>query len=629
MSKSKATADFEPEERPHLPVGQCHLLVIAIDDYAEAPLYNCVADADALARVLQTHYGFQETHICRLYNADATRTNIYRTMDGYADRLTEDDSLVVYFSGHGQLHKRIANKGYWIPHNCTFAHYDADGIPNHEIRDRIAALEKARHVLLLVDSCFAGSLFAHKNTSDAAERDPHAVERFKSRWAITAGRKEPVSDGKPGQNSPFAQKLLQYLEKDAGTSFTAAELGEFLMTAVAHNAQQQPDARPLQDTGDDGGRFVFRRTTLERADTTAFQRAKASGDLDELELFLDEHENSPHKQEAKRLIKEIKDIKAWKKAEREHSIASYDDYLEDYPQGAHAETAKQRKRDLAEQKRRAREEEVVEKQRLAEAAARKQREQEAAEQKRLAEEAARRAARPQNGSVHRDGPNLPAMVFVEGGTFRMGDNDWESTKPVHEVAVPDFFIGQYPLTFEEYDAFCEATQREKPDDNGWGRGRRPVINVSGNDANAYCEWLSTLTKKRYRLPTEAEWEYAARGGSLSKGFQYAGSNDLNEVGWYGGNSKGRTQPVGEKKPNELGLYDVSGNVWEWCEDTWHDNYQGAPNNGKAWMRGGEGDLVVRGGSWDTDDANCRAAGRAWNPSHLMNDGDGFRLVRAG
>jgi formylglycine-generating enzyme required for sulfatase activity len=207
----------------------------------------------------------------------------------------------------------------------------------------------------------------------------------------------------------------------------------------------------------------------------------------------------------------------------------------------------------------------------------------------------------------------------------------DSEKPIHEVTVPDFYMGQYPVTFEEYDAFCEATGKEKPGDQGWGRGKRPVINVNWQDAKDYCQWLSEQTNLPYRLPSEAEWEYAARGGEkgISDAYEYAGSNDLDEVGWYNKNSSRKTQLVGQKKPNQLGLYDMSGNVWEWCEDVWHANYKGAPDNGSAWIKGGEQNRrVVRGGSWILNNINCRCAYRyRYDDDFSRSSSLGFRLSR--
>ena len=192
------------------------------------------------------------------------------------------------------------------------------------------------------------------------------------------------------------------------------------------------------------------------------------------------------------------------------------------------------------------------------------------------------------------------MVLAEKGSFTKGNtwgNGFTSELPVHQVTLTyNFEIGKYEVTFDEYDAFCDATGRSKPDDWGWGRVNRPVILVSWWDAIAYCNWVSNeeglpnaydingnlldangnvttdITEVvGYRLPTDAEWEYAARGGEHGSPYIYSGSNLLSEVAWYYDNSGGKTHEVGLKLPNTLGIFDMTGNVWEWCSD-WFEFY---------------------------------------------------------
>jgi formylglycine-generating enzyme required for sulfatase activity len=198
---------------------------------------------------------------------------------------------------------------------------------------------------------------------------------------------------------------------------------------------------------------------------------------------------------------------------------------------------------------------------------------------------------------------------------------------VHEVAIKGFAIGKFEVTFDEYDRFALAKDRlPLPIDEGWGRGRRPVINVSWDDARDYAKWLSQQTGKRYRLPTESEWEYAARSGGKEE--VWAGTSDEKELDNYA-NRQDRTAPVGEKKSNGLKLHDMSGNVSEWVEDCWHENYEGAPTDGSAWLEADGGDCkrVIRGGSWSSVPEDLRVSSRRWNYRDSRFNSIGFRLVQ--
>ena len=201
----------------------------------------------------------------------------------------------------------------------------------------------------------------------------------------------------------------------------------------------------------------------------------------------------------------------------------------------------------------------------------------------------------------------PEMVVLRPGSVRMGDIQGSSDKkyevPVRTVKIQkSFALGRFEVTFEEYDQFAKAANRQLPNDHGWGREHRPVINVSWQDAAEYAKWLSEQTGKRYRLPTEAEWEYAARGGNETA---YWWGNDfvkgMANCRGCGSQWDKQTAPVGSFKPNAFGFYDTAGNVWEWVEDCWHDNYNGAPTDGSAWNETGGGNCnqrLMRGGSWD-------------------------------
>ncbi len=210
----------------------------------------------------------------------------------------------------------------------------------------------------------------------------------------------------------------------------------------------------------------------------------------------------------------------------------------------------------------------------------------------------------------------PEMVSLPGGTFRMGSIQLEvpRLRPVHTVEIRPFAIGKYEVTFEEYDAFAKATGGRLPIDGGHGRGKQPVIDVSWPEAVAYTEWLSRETGKRYRLPTEAEWEYAARAGTETTFWWGAevGRNRANCRFCGSQWDKKRAAPVGSFSANPFGLHETAGNVVEWVQDCWHPNYEDAPTDGSAWLAANNGDCsrrVGRGSSWYGAPVYARSASR--------------------
>jgi formylglycine-generating enzyme required for sulfatase activity len=245
---------------------------------------------------------------------------------------------------------------------------------------------------------------------------------------------------------------------------------------------------------------------------------------------------------------------------------------------------------------------------------------------------------PQKANVFRDplrdGGLGPEMVVIPAGTFQRGDlhGDGDSDeRPVKTVRIPrPFALGRFPVTFEEYDRFCEATGHPKPADEGWGRGRRPVVNVTWPDAVAYARWLSQQTGKRYRLPTNSEWEYAAKAGSTARYWwgEDVGSDNANCAGcdsiWDGS----KTSPVGKFPPNPFGLYDMGGNVWQWVQDCWDQSYENAPTDGSAYVTGDFCDKrIIRGGAWSFPPREVRAANRWRDFAARISDDTGFRVAR--
>ena len=220
------------------------------------------------------------------------------------------------------------------------------------------------------------------------------------------------------------------------------------------------------------------------------------------------------------------------------------------------------------------------------------------------------------------------MVFVEGGTFMMGSEkedafSWE--KPIHGVKLDSFYIGKYTVTQASWKVVMEADNNP----SHFKGDNRPVERISWDDTQKFIEKLNKKTGRSYRLLTEAEWEYAARGGVKNLAYKYAGSNKLKDIGWYEKNSYGETKPVGLKYPNESGIYDMSGNVWEWCQDRYSgEYYQACHQHGivenPTGSKEGSG-RVVRGGSWAINPQLCRVSYRFNYGPAFRSDDVGFRL----
>ncbi len=246
------------------------------------------------------------------------------------------------------------------------------------------------------------------------------------------------------------------------------------------------------------------------------------------------------------------------------------------------------------------------------------------------------------GTVFKDCDACPEMVVIPADSFTMGSPASEPGRysdegPQHQVTISSqFAAGRFEVTFDEWDACVRDSGCDHfPGDSGWVRGRRPVTNVSWDDAKQYAQWLSHKTGGNYRLLTEAEWEYVARAGTTTA-FSFGSTITPQQAnyhtnGFYADSptavSGGQTVPVGSYAPNAFGLYDVNGNVWEWTEDCWNANYDGAPADGSAWVAGNCFLRVLRGGSWSSGPWALRSAFRSLFIASSRSTDYGFRLAR--
>ncbi|MDG4597340.1 MAG: SUMF1/EgtB/PvdO family nonheme iron enzyme [Candidatus Contendobacter sp.] len=608
-------------------------LIVAVSEYQDAGLRQLVAppqDAEALARVLKdpTIGGFA---IKTLLNQPACLVN--REIEAFFTSGAKDDLLLLYFSGHGL--KDAAGRLHFATIDTDRKLLRSTTISAALLHDLMNDCDSRRQVLLL-DCCYSGA-FARGKTHHKAGETVDIGEYFgqgRGQFVLTASDALQYAfegDAVSGEGvcSIFTDTLVRGLETgeadlDGDGKITCDELYAYLHGRVTDRMPQQ---KPRKWAFAAEGNIIIARNPRPIIKPVALPAE---------------------------LRESIEDPRPWV---REGAARHLGDLLQNGNKGlaAAAQVALQGMAEDDSLKVRAVVAEILK------AAPPPTKPPEPASDKAKA-----RPALPTIQNVHgwsaqqvqtlqqetaqafgltvefcdrlQDGSEGPTMVVVPGGRFLMGsppdEPERRDSERQHEVEVAPFALGKFAATFEEYDRFATATNREKPSDKDWGRGRRPVINVSWLDAVAYAEWLSQQTGQTYRLPTEAEWEYACRAGtttpfSLGTTISTEQANyDGNYV--YGKGQKGvyqqETVEVGQFPANSWGLHEVHGNVWEWTGSEYAGGYGGAelqtisdPNSG--------GSRVLRGGSWDSEPEGLRSAARFWFNPRTGDLVAGFRLAR--
>nr|VFK57198.1 MAG: Formylglycine-generating enzyme, required for sulfatase activity, contains SUMF1/FGE domain [Candidatus Kentron sp. TC] len=653
---------------------ESHALVIGVSDYDSWPkLPGARQDVEVVARALRAN-GFQ---VETLQDPDSDR--LKRAFEQFIARRggKPDNRLLFYFAGHGHTVKPKWGgdpMGYIAPKdapnpNRDPAGFEAMALPMQRIEEYALKIH-AKHALFLFDSCFSGALF---NIARSAPENISYKTALPVRQFITAGDAgETVPD-----RSIFRRQFIAALsgEGDAdGDGFvTGAELGEFLQKQVINYSKgdQHPQYGKIRNSHLDKGDFVFEVGKSKKGvggnqGATGDERGKPSANLAVEREF-------------------------WNSIKNNKDPEEYRAYLERYPRGAFAGLARIRIRKFTP---------PTPEQAVAQPAQPKMGrliahsnvsgdtvfidgksvgptgpdahalapgEYEIRVEKagfepfetRIAlsagDEKTIRARLERSVPVRlvpvrdrlRDGSSGPEMARIEGGCFRMGSPPSEKGRDdderQHRVCVEGFYMGKYEATFAEYDRFAKAAGRKLPKDRGWGRGKRPVINVNWEDATAYAGWLSRETGKKYRLPTEAEWEFAARAGTTTRYYwgndfedelacDFANSADLTakekNSDWITNNCRDgfvNTAPVGSFRTNGYGLFDMSGNVWEWTCSLYQKNYDG--NEKRCVSKGTDGPRVARGGGWNSTPWSIRSAYRFGYISYDADDFLGFRLAR--
>jgi len=537
-----------------------------------------------------------------------------------------------------------------------------------DFRDQIEAkLELAKIVIVLWCSGAVRSKFVRSEASRADKRGKLIqayLEWVEPPLGFEEAQGQPLVNWRGEPQGEVLAGLLAALGERLGARRRSENVLRLLAGAAplapveplqVGDAERAEEAEPLP--GDGAPIASARALAQSHASPSASRWAliEKSLDIRDYEDFLEVFANAPEAFDARRHKRQLED---WASVDHAASKA-VDAFLANPASGAnlfealgtHARSILRRAAEAEETVRRERE--AVERAR-AEAEARERREWE----DRLGPEAARAALAAKSGKpiVERVFPvrlehvsnwPVPSMVAIPPGRFLMGAAEGEEGAskdefPQHEVRIDyPFALGQHSVTFAEWDAALAAGARlEKPGDQGWGRGRRPVINVSWQDAQAYLGWLNGRLglegrPDAYRLPSEAEWEYACRAGTQTP-FSFGKTITPDQANYdgnhtYAGGPKGRyhekTMPVGSYPANDFGLYDMHGNVWEWCADNWHDDYTGAAADGSFWDGGDTSLRVLRGGSWQDFPQVLRSADRNWYYPTFQFSDLGFRVAR--
>ena len=606
------------------------------------PVAYAHRDAEAFKHYVIEVLGFDPDNVFELRDADrgemfkafGRRKGTMSDLWAGLARLPEDGDVVVYYSGHGVPG---GGKGYLLPVNVSPWAAQEDGYPLDLLYEKLGALDKARSVQVFLDACFSGGShagFLVQGASPVAMSAAMPMEAAGKVTVLTAAQGSQLASwDEEAEHGLFTHHLLDALygkgDRDRDGRVTADEARAYLdahMSPAAWLTYSREQKAVLLKTARaevvlasvEGGAFPARPvldpvlvTETKREDDEAFAQAKAEGTVVAFEGYLSSCTLCGHAEQAQRLKVEAErkargeearraeaerkraDDEAFARAKRLHTESGYREYL---ARGGRHE----------------------------------------AEARALLSEVTK--PRWEIGKEFRDCPECPKLVVVPEGPFMMGSPSSEAGRegdegPAHRVTIArPFAVGVYEVTFGEWDACVSdgGCGSYRPSDRGWGRGKRPVINVSWEDAQGYVRWLSGKTGEEYRLLSESEWEYVARAGTRTRYWWGVG------IGRSRANCDGcgsrwdnrQTAPVGSFSPNAFGLHDVHGNVWEWVEDCWNGSYAGAPTDGSAWTSEDCSRRILRGGSWgDGPWTFLRSAYRNWDSSGNRNVNFGFRVAR--
>ena len=625
--------------------GDQWLFVIGIDTYIEWPrLQTAVSDAKSVKDVLLSRYHFDKDHLVELYDEQATRKNILGNLRFLAQNVNQGDSLLIFYSGHGHLDS-ITKAGSWIPIESGVSDTSA-WISNHDIKNylKIDAI-KAKHILLISDSCFSGDFFrGHRGKlPEVTHTVIRKAYKLASRQAITSGGLEPVSDAGFGNNSVFSHFLVKTLKENQKPFLIPSELFPDIKAGVVENAEQFPRFGSLKDTGgQQGGELVLFLKQESRIEDLTADASEKNKELYRLKQLEEDAERAKQKEAAEiaRREREVATLDAqiadMKKrlgagsAESDDSLDAMLAMVRKKEDQQHRIDELRRQRAAEEAKRRA-EIERLKKEKRKELVAQLEEDIEKYDEivsspfgrdmkevawKTLVDKypQAQGIAVGDTDRLMRTlvyGPTKLSSIGMEfipipPGSFMMGSPSNESgrydNEKQHRVTLTKGFHMQ---TTEVTQRQWKAVMGNNPSNFKNCGDNCPVEEVSWNDVQDFIRKLNQREGgSKYRLPTEAEWEYAARAGTTTR-FSFGDDEGrLGEYAWYSGNSGRKTHSVGQKTPNAWDLYDMHGNVWEWCQDWYGDYPSGSVTDSIGPSSGSR--RVIRGGSWGNKPPGLRS-----------------------
>ena len=546
-------------------------LVMGNDNYTQVPkLQKAGNDATAMARELKAAGFTVQLH------RDLNYRSMVRTVETFTAGIKGGDEVVVFFAGHGV---QIKNGAYLLPVDIEATTESEVQQTSYELNMLTEKLSdaKAAFSLVMVDACRDNPLKA-KGRSVGNTRGLSAVEPPKGQMVVYSASKgqqalDRLSEKDPNPNSVFTREFISRMKKPGVRIQDLMAEVQDAVEALAGTVKHEQ--RPALYNEARGNFYFFGPTTV--------QTAPGKPDPVDSDAQIEQQ--------------------AWTAAKSGNTAAGYSAYLEEYPKGRFAAAARVARASLV----------AVPAQAQAAPVAPP-----------VTPSVAPQSSLPVAGQIIKDCVECPEMVAIPAGSFDMGSTEIVDEQPGHRVHLPAFLLGRTEVTQGQWIA---VMGRNLSSFNYCGMDC-PVESISWNDAQEFAKRLSQKTGKNYRLPSESEWEYAARAGNSGK---WSFGNDESQLGayaWFSANSDHKSHPVGQKEPNAFGLHDMHGNAREWVEDVWHANYNGAPSDGSAWTSGGDqARRAIRGGAWYDVPWNLRSAIRGHGAPVIRFDIAGMRIAR--